>query len=251
MKQLLPILPAQADEEEIDIRVRDKTAERAEKNSNKCTDPRERTKFKPGDRLTVQDPASKKRSTAAIIVEEKEHGNSYVLTTEATDKTFIRGTEIAKTSFSSKTLSREPSEGKQSESNNYTPPTTRSKAKFYLEAAQSTMPKGARYSRNKGKEVCRNMSNTQVRADEATTYHEENNYGLFSLSADTGTTNGSSLLLYITIGLAIIGMCLQYKTWKANRTTKRKLKGSKGSNSSTLHGRSGLSTWKYQFPYDH
>ena len=67
MKQLLPILPAQADTEEIDIHVRNKAAERAEKNSNKCTDPRERAKFKPGDRVTVQDPASKKWSTTAIV----------------------------------------------------------------------------------------------------------------------------------------------------------------------------------------
>ena len=64
MKQLLPILPV-------------------------CTNPRERAKFIPGDRVTVQDPASKKWSTTAIIVEEREHGNSYVLTTEGTDKTFI------------------------------------------------------------------------------------------------------------------------------------------------------------------
>ena len=71
------------------------------------------------------------------------------------------------------------------------------------------------------------MSHTQVRPDEATTNHEENNYGLFSLSADTGTAQGSNLLLDITIGLAILGMYLQYKTWKANRTTKRLLKGGK------------------------
>ena len=43
MKQLLPILPAQA----VDIHVRDEAAERPEKNSNKYTDPRERAKFKP------------------------------------------------------------------------------------------------------------------------------------------------------------------------------------------------------------
>ena len=96
MKQLLPILPVQADAEEKDIRVGNKAAERAEKNSDKCTEPRERAKFKPGDRVTVQDPASKKWSTTAIIVEEREHGNSYVLTTEGTDKTFIRGQRMLK-----------------------------------------------------------------------------------------------------------------------------------------------------------
>ena len=68
----------------------------------------------------------------------------------------------------------------------------------------------------------------QVRADEATTNHEENNYGLFSLSADAGTAQGSNQLLYITIGFAILGMYLQYKTWKANRTMNRMLKGDKG-----------------------
>ena len=72
------------------------------------------------------------------------------------------------------------------------------------------------------------MSHTQVRANEATTNHEENNYGLFSLSADAGTAQGSNLLLYISIGKAILGIYLQYKIWKANRTTKRMLKGDKG-----------------------
>ena len=47
MKQLLPKLPAQAENAEINICARDEAAERAEKN-NKCTDPRERAKFKPG-----------------------------------------------------------------------------------------------------------------------------------------------------------------------------------------------------------
>ena len=37
------------------------------------------------------------------------------------------------------------------------------------------------------------MSHTQVRADEATTNHEENIYGLFSLSADAGMSSGSNL----------------------------------------------------------
>ena len=35
MKQLLPILPAQAENAEIDVRARDEAAERAVKNSNK------------------------------------------------------------------------------------------------------------------------------------------------------------------------------------------------------------------------
>ena len=70
MKQLLPILPAQAENAEIDIR--DEAAERAVKNSNKCTDPRERAKFKPGQRVSVQDPISKKWSTTAIVLEERE-----------------------------------------------------------------------------------------------------------------------------------------------------------------------------------
>ena len=96
MKQLLPILPAQAENAEIDVRARDEAAKRAGKNSNKCTDPRERAEFKPGQRVTVQDPISKKCSSTAIIVEEREHGNSYVLATEGTDKTFIRGQQLLK-----------------------------------------------------------------------------------------------------------------------------------------------------------
>ena len=55
------------------------------------------------------------------------------------------------------------------------------------------------------------MSHTQVRADEATTNHEEN-YGLFSLSADAGTASGSNLLLYTMAGIVILGMYLQYKS---------------------------------------
>ena len=39
MKQLLPILPAQAENVEIDIRTHDEAAKRAERNSKKCTDP--------------------------------------------------------------------------------------------------------------------------------------------------------------------------------------------------------------------
>ena len=77
MKQLLPILSAQAENAEIDIRARDEAAERAEKKSNECTDPRERAKSKPGQRVSVQDPISKKWSTTAIVLEEREHGNLY------------------------------------------------------------------------------------------------------------------------------------------------------------------------------
>ena len=71
------------------------------------------------------------------------------------------------------------------------------------------------------------MSHTQVRADEATTNHEENNYGLFSLSADAGTASGLNLLLYVMAGIAVLGMYLQYKSWKASKTTKRIVKGGK------------------------
>ena len=152
MKQLLPILPAQAESEEIDIRVRDEAAERAEKNSNKCTDPREHAKFKPGERVTVQDPASKKWSTTAIVLEEREHGNSYVLTTEGTDKTFIRGQKLLKPHSVPKhpVIKELPSP--------YTPQTTRSKTKSYLEATQTTMPKSNRYNKHKDKVVCRRVT---------------------------------------------------------------------------------------------
>ena len=92
----MPILHAQVETEEIDIRARHEAAERAEKNSNKCTDSRERAKFKPGERVTFQAPANKKWSTTAIVLEERKHGYSYVLTTEGTDKTFIRGQKLLK-----------------------------------------------------------------------------------------------------------------------------------------------------------
>ena len=108
----------------------------------------------------------------------------------------------------------------ETHSNPYTPPTTRSKT--YLEAAQ-TLPETTRTRTRRcegDSQLTKTMSHTQVRADKATTNHEENNYSLFSLSADTGTAQGSNLLLYITIGLAILGMYLQFKTWKANRTKK-------------------------------
>ena len=61
-----------------------------------------------------------------------------------------------------------------------------------------------------------------MRADEATTNHEENNYRLFSLVADAGTASGSNLLLYVMAGIAILGM---YKSWKASKTIKRIVKG--------------------------
>ena len=67
----------------------------------------------------------------------------------------------------------------------------------------------------------------RVRADEATTNHEENNYRLFNLSADAGTASGSNLLLYLMAGIAILGIYLQYKSWKASQTTKRIVKGGK------------------------
>ena len=77
MKQLLPILPAQAENAEIDIRARDEAAQRAERNSSKCTDPRELAKFKPGQRVSVKDPICKKwSSTTAIVLEERERERS-------------------------------------------------------------------------------------------------------------------------------------------------------------------------------
>ena len=60
-----------------------------------------------------------------------------------------------------------------------------------------------------------------------TTNHEENNYGLFSLSADAGTASGSNLLFYATVGIAILGIYLQYKSWKASSKRRdRKAKSS-------------------------
>ena len=50
------------------------------------------------------------------------------------------------------------------------------------------------------------MSHTQVRADKATTNHVENNYGLFSLSADAGMASGSNLLVFMMVGIAILGI---------------------------------------------
>ena len=73
----------------------------------------------------------------------------------------------------------------------------------------------------------RDRSHTQVRADEATTNHKENNYGLFSLSADAGTASGSNILLYTMTDIAILGMYLQYKSWRASKTTKRIVRGGK------------------------
>ena len=71
------------------------------------------------------------------------------------------------------------------------------------------------------------MFHTQVRADEATTNHEENNYGLFSLSADAGMASGLNLLVYVMVGIAILGIYLQYKSRKASRTTKHIVRGKK------------------------
>ena len=71
------------------------------------------------------------------------------------------------------------------------------------------------------------MSHTQVRANETIANHKENNYGLFSLSADAGMSSGSNLTLYVMIGIAILDIYLQYKSWKASRTTKRIVKGGK------------------------
>ena len=62
------------------------------------------------------------------------------------------------------------------------------------------------------------MSHTQVRADEATTIHEENNYGLFSLSEDARTASGSNLLFYAMVGIAVLGIYLQYKSWTSKLT---------------------------------
>ena len=103
----------------------------------------------------MQDPISKKWSTTAIVLEEREHGNSYVLTTEGTDKTFIRRQQLLK---------------------------------------HHSIPIHSQV--NKVDHGGPRMSHTQVRADEATTNHKENNYGLFSLSADTGMASGSNLLLW-------------------------------------------------------
>ena len=141
--------PAQAENAEIDIRARDEVARRSERNSNKCTDPRERTKFKPGQRVSVQDPISKKWSTTTIVLEEREHGNSYVLTTEGTDKTIIRGQQLLKPRSVPKhsLVNKVPKELPTP----YTPLVTRAKTKSYLEAVTSTMPKGPK--NNKGKEV--------------------------------------------------------------------------------------------------
>ena len=81
-----------------------------------------------------------------------------MLTAEGTDKTFIRGQRLLKPHSVPQHSQVNPVQEKQP--NNYTPPTTRSKTKSYLEAAQSTMPKGARNNKNKGKEVCRRLTTT-------------------------------------------------------------------------------------------
>ena len=77
------------------------------------------------------------------------------------------------------------------------------------------------------------MSNSQVRADAAKTNREENNYGLVSLSADARMANGSNLALYLTMAIAIIGMYLEYKSWRTNKRTKRMLQGRSSNKGST------------------
>ena len=99
--------------------------------------------------MTVQDPASKKWSTTAIVLEEREHANSYVLTTEGTEETFIRGQRLLKPHSVRSHSQVNPVQKELPTS--YTPPITRSKTKSYLEAAQTTMPKGTRSNKNKGK----------------------------------------------------------------------------------------------------
>ena len=81
----------------------------------------------------------------------------------------------------------------------------------------STMLKGPKS--NKGKEVCRRTitnENVPYAGESRRGYHEENNYGLFSLSADAGAASGSNLLFYAMAGIAILGIYLQYKSCKAS-----------------------------------
>ena len=87
-----------------------------------------------------------------IVLEEREHGNSYVLTTEGTDKTFLRGQQLLKP-HSVPTHSQVNKVPKEIPTP-YSPPVTRSKTKSYLEALTSTMPKSPRNNKTKGK-VCR------------------------------------------------------------------------------------------------
>ena len=100
----------------------------------------------------MQEPISKKWSTTAIVLEEREHGNSYVLTTEGTDKTFIRGQQLLKPH--SVPIHSQVNTVPEELPTPCTPP-ARSKTKSYLEAVTSTMPKNPRNNKNKGKEVCR------------------------------------------------------------------------------------------------
>ena len=77
-----------------------------------------------------------------------------MLTTEGTDKTFIKGQQLLKPH--SVPIHSQVNPVQKELPTPYTPPVTRSKTKSYLEAAKTTMPKGARNSKNnKGKEVCR------------------------------------------------------------------------------------------------
>ena len=138
--------------------------------------------------------------------EEREHGNSYVLATEGTDKTFIRGQQLLK--HHSVPRHTQVNTVPKELPTPYTPPVTRAKTKSYLQAVTSTMPKGPKSC--KGKEVCRRTitEDNVPHAGESRRGHEENNYGLFSLSADAGTASGSNLLFYAMVGIAILGMYL-------------------------------------------
>ena len=85
-------------------------------------------------------------------MEEREHGNSYVLATKGTDKTFIRGQQLLK-SHSVPTHTQVNNTVQKELPTPYTPPVTRATTKSYLQAVTSTMPKGPKNT--KGKEVCR------------------------------------------------------------------------------------------------
>ena len=97
----------------------------------------------------MQDPISKKWSTTAIVLEEREHGNSYVLTTEGTDKTFIRGQQLLKPH--SVPIHSQVNKVPKELTTLYSPSVTRSKIKSYLEAVTSTMPKSPKNNKSKGK----------------------------------------------------------------------------------------------------
>ena len=80
---------------------------------------------------------------------EREHGNSYVLATEGTDKTFIRGQQLLKPhSVPRHILVNKPVQEELPA--RYTPPVTRSKTKSYAQAVTLNMPKSPKTT-----EVCR------------------------------------------------------------------------------------------------